>query len=171
MATLVLTVTGENRPGLIASVSTPIKETGGLWESGHFSQLGGKFAGVLLVKIDDDAVDSLTAALRPLESEGMNVEIERTDEPAPTYSDALHLDLVGADRPGIVAEISSLLSGHGVSIEELETSTEHAPMAGGMLFRARALLSAPTGADHAALRQALEAVATELMVDLTLSED
>jgi glycine cleavage system regulatory protein len=44
-------------------------------------------------------------------------------------------------------------------------------MSGGLIFRANALLAAPVGSDHKALRDALEAVADELMVDLELSED
>jgi glycine cleavage system regulatory protein len=171
MASLVLTVTGDDRQGIVAAVSTAIKRAGGLWESGHFSHRGGKFAGVLLVQIGDEEADLLTTQLQPLEADGIHVKLEHTDEPAPTYSEALHLDLVGADRPGIVAEISSLLADRGVSVEELETSTEDAPMSGGLIFRANALLAAPVGSDHKALRDALEAVADELMVDLELSED
>lgn len=170
MAALVLTVTGDDRQGFVAAVSTAIKDVGGLWEAGHFSHLGGKFAGVLLVQLPDARIEDLTARLEPLADQGITVTFERTDEPAPTYTDTLHLDLVGADRPGIVAEISSLLASRGVSIEELETSTEHAPMSGDLLFRAKALLAAPAGSDHRELRDALESVANELMVDLVLEE-
>jgi glycine cleavage system regulatory protein len=171
MASVVLTVTGDDRQGIVAAVSAAIKDSGGLWESGHFSHLGGKFAGVLLVRVPDAAVALLHDALGPLGEQGITVTVERTDEPAPTYTDALHLDLIGADRPGIVAEISSLLASRGISIEELETSTEDAPMSGGLLFRAKALLAAPAGTDHGALRGALESMADELMVDLTLHDD
>ena len=55
-----------------------------------------------------------------------------------------------------------------MSIEELHTEVREAPMAGGNLFEARAVLVAPpSGAD--ALRAALEGLADELMVDLTLT--
>ena len=88
---------------------------------------------------------------------------------APTHR--LSLELVGADRPGIVAEVSALLATHRVSIEELETSVRHAPMAGGMLFEAHAVLAAPAGADEAELRLGLESLADELMVDVALAQD
>ena len=78
------------------------------------------------------------------------------------------LDLIGADRPGIVADISALLAESGVSIEELTTQVREAPMAGGLLFEAHATLAAPADADAATLRTALEQLADELMVDLTL---
>jgi glycine cleavage system regulatory protein len=43
-------------------------------------------------------------------------------------------------------------------------------MAGGMLFEARAVLQAPPGTSADSLRATLEALADELMVDLSLSE-
>jgi glycine cleavage system regulatory protein len=43
-------------------------------------------------------------------------------------------------------------------------------MAGGTLFEARAVLSAPPSADIDGLRRVLEALADELMVDLRLSD-
>ena len=78
---------------------------------------------------------------------------------------------MGTDRPGIVREISQVLATHGVSIEQLSTSTRHAPMAGGMLFEAEAVLELPVDTDRNGLRVALEAVANELMVDLDIYVD
>ena len=97
--------------------------------------------------------------------------IARTSTPPETATRRLSLELVGADRPGIVAEISALLSARRISIEELATSVTHAPMAGGMLFEAHAVLAAPNSADETELRAALEALADELMVDVALDED
>ena len=57
-----------------------------------------------------------------------------------------------------------------VSIEELSTDVRDAPMAGGTLFEARAVLSAPLGSDVDGLRAVLEALADELMVELRLSD-
>ena len=88
--------------------------------------------------------------------------------PAP---DRLHLELLGADRPGIVAEISAALAQAQVSIEELSTDVRDAPMAGGTLFEARAVLRAPAGSDTDALRAVLEDLADELMVEIRLSDD
>ena len=56
----------------------------------------------------------------------------------------LNLELLGADHPGIVAEISRALAAAGIGIEELSTDVREAPMAG-MLFEASAVLEAPPG--------------------------
>jgi glycine cleavage system regulatory protein len=69
-----------------------------------------------------------------------------------------------------MADISASLARQGIGIEELSTDVREAPMAGGMLFEARALLEAPPSTDSDALRSLLETLADELMVEITLSE-
>ena len=44
------------------------------------------------------------------------------------------LDLIGNDHPGIVHEVSAVLSRHRLSIEAITTDARDAPMAGGMIF-------------------------------------
>jgi glycine cleavage system regulatory protein len=61
-----------------------------------------------------------------------------------------------------------VLTAHDVNIESLVTETKHAPMAGGVLFEATAELEVAVGADLEALKVALEALASELMVDIDL---
>ena len=83
----------------------------------------------------------------------------------------LHLELLGADHPGIVAEISATLAASQVSIEELSTDVRDAPMAGGTLFEAQAVLNAPLSVSTDALKTMLEGLANELMVEIRLSEE
>ncbi len=176
MASLVLTILGDDRAGLVSAVSAPISAHGASWERSEMSRLAGKFAGIVVVDVPPDHVEALTAELAALESQGLHVLVERTDEPAVPVSgshpvfDRLQLDLLGADRPGIVAEISAALAAAHVSIDELSTDVRDAPMAGGTLFEARAMLNAPADSDTDALRDALEALADELMVEIRLSD-
>jgi glycine cleavage system regulatory protein len=173
MTTLVLTVLGDDRAGLVSAVSAPLKANGASWERSQMARLAGKFAGIVEVSVASSSVDALTADLEALSDHGLSVQVERTEnepEAAPAGT-PFTLDLIGADRPGIVADISALLAGAGVSIEELTTEVREAPMAGGLLFEAHATLAAPAGADEAALRSSLEQLADELMVDLTLATE
>jgi glycine cleavage system regulatory protein len=170
MASLVLTILGEDRPGLVSALSAPISAHGASWERSEMSRLAGKFAGIVVVKVPSGRLDDLVAELTALESKGLQVIVERTDEPAPLNAQRLQLDLLGADRPGIVAEISAALADARVSIEELSTVVRDAPMAGGTLFEARAVLNAPSDSDTDALRAVLEALADELMVEIRLSD-
>ncbi len=80
------------------------------------------------------------------------------------------LDLLGADRPGIVQSVSSALAQRGVNVEELLTECIDAPLSGGLLFKAVATLSVPDGVTLESLRVRLEAIASDLMVDIALEE-
>ena len=134
------------------------------------SRLAGKFAGIVLVAVADERLDALVADLTALKTQGLEVTIERTDEPVERESLRLHLELLGADHPGIVAEISAALAARNVSIDELSTDVREAPMAGGTLFEARAVLNAPPTTSTEALRSMLEGLADELMVEIRLSD-
>jgi len=171
MATLVLTALGDDRPGLVAAISSAINARGGSWEQSHFSELAGKFAGIVVLSAPDAQTDAIAADLLALEDVGLHVQVERTDAPADEDAVTFELELVGADRPGIISEISALLAAHRVSIEDLVTELVDAPMAGGKIFEARAVLVAPESASADGLREALEALADRLMVDVHLSLD
>ena len=171
MATFTLTCVGEDRPGLVSALSAPISAHGASWERSQMARLAGKFAGVLLLEVPDERADALVRDLTALADVGLHVMLERTDEPPEHASVRLHLDLVGADHPGIVAELSAALAARRIGIEELSTQISEAPMAGGTLFEARAVLIAPPAASTDALRSMLEGLADELMVEIRLSDE
>ena len=76
----------------------------------------------------------------------------------------------GQDRPGILREISHALATRGVSIEELETECLSASWSGEVIFRATAELRVPADLSTEQLREVLESLGNELMVDITLDE-
>jgi glycine cleavage system regulatory protein len=171
VATFILTLLGDDRPGLVSALSAPIKAHGASWERSQMSRLAGKFAGIVVVAVPAGRADALVADLTALGSQGLRIALERSDEPGERESLRLSLELLGADRPGIVAEISASLAALDVSIEELSTDVHEAPMAGGMIFEARAVLDAPLTTDTDDLRSMLEGLADELMVEIRLSDD
>lgn len=171
MATYTLTCIGDDRPGLVSAISAPLKEHGASWERSQMARLGGKFAGILMLEVPDEYAEALVADLTALKDVGLLVVLEQTDESVEHESHQLSLELLGADHPGIVADISACLADRGIGIEELSTDVREAPMAGGMLFEARAVLEAPVTTSRDDLRSALEALADELMVDVTLSDE
>ncbi len=80
------------------------------------------------------------------------------------------LEIVGQDRPGIVKQISSALARQAVNVEELSTECGSAPMSGETLFKAQARLLIPDTCNVAELRQELEKIAGDLLVDITFQE-
>lgn len=173
MATLVLTVIGDDRSGLVSALSGVVSDNGGSWERSHMARLAGKFAGIVVVAVADERVQGLLENLAPLQSQGLlEIRAERGDDGgAGAEAVRLSLEVVGADRPGIVHTISRALAAKDVGIEELQTATREAPMAGGMLFEATATLLAPPGTSADELRPLLEEIADELMIDLAMSAD
>lgn len=169
-SSLVLTVIGDDKPGIVEQLSDRILDVGANWEESRMARLAGKFAGLLRVSVDTANADALAARLTS-DVGGLKIVVQRSgDTPAHAFR-TIHLDLLGHDRPGIVRTISRALAQHEVNIEELETETTSAPMSGDTLFRARATLQIPPTITLERLREVLEALAGELMVDLSLQED
>ena len=168
MAQLVLTAIGDDRAGLVSALADVIADHDGNWERSQMAELAGKFAGIVLVSVPDDRSDHLIAALEPLQGMlDVTAQVGIGEQPE---SKRLTLELMGTDRPGIVREISQILARHDVSIDQLTTGTRDAPMAGGILFEAWAVLEVPAGVAADTLRAALEAVANELMVEIELED-
>lgn len=170
MTFLVLTVIAPDKPGLVEQLSQTIASNQGNWLESSMSRLAGKFAGILIVSVPETQADSLVEALQKLESQGMKVIAERSnEEETPTESNSITLELIGHDKPGIVREISQALSRYNINVERLSTELVSGSMSAELLFKADADLTVPTGVDLDDLQQSLEAIASDLMVDITLN--
>ncbi len=173
MATLVLTIIGNDRSGLVDALSGAIVAHGGNWHRSHMAHLAGKFAGIVVVTVPDQHASALLADLEPLEEQGLldvTAEVAPAEEGTEPAGTRLWLHLVGHDRPGIVHEVSHALAQHRVSIEELQTTTLSAPMSAELLFEADATLVVPADVTRDSLRGSLEELAAELMVDIDLGD-
>lgn len=168
MTKLVLTLLGDDRPGLVSAVSRVVADHGGSWLESQLARLAGTFAGIALVDVPSDSVEALRADLAGL-SAIVEVGVKDAAAPAASSGRRLVLHLVGHDQPGIVRQVTEALATRGVSIEQLATATVEAPMAGGLLFEADAVLTAPEGVAVEELQSDLESLARELMVDLDLT--
>ena len=168
---VVLTVIGEDHPGIVESISEILATHGGNWTQSSMSSLAGQFAGILLATVPDQNTEACIAELEALEAEGLRVIAHASARQAQLGpARELSLDLVGNDRHGIVHDITRVLARHEVNVQELETEVESASMAGGTLFRARARLVVPEGVDLRKLEEQLEDLANELMVDIRFDE-
>ena len=172
MATLVLTVIGDDHAGLVRALSGVIADHGGNWETSRMAHLAGKFAGIVMVTVADEGTADLIRDLEPLETRGLlDITAELTSPKPRTASETrLRLELVGLDQPGIVRDISDALASRNVNIEELETETSNAPMDGGTLFKAQAVLVLPTGLSAEHHTDVLEELAVQLMVDIEVDQ-
>ena len=166
---LVLTVIGDDRPGLVEQLSTAISDHQGNWLESSMSRLAGKFAGILKVSVPAEQAAALQQALAGLSLLKVTVESSPESQEAPKGR-RLRLSLVGHDRIGIVREVSQVLARHAVNVEDLSTHTASAPMSAAILFHATADLTASPTLDTRALTGDLEQISNDLMVDITLDE-
>jgi glycine cleavage system regulatory protein len=170
-SSLVLTVIGPDRPGIVETLAATLAAHGGNWEQSQMAHLAGQFAGILEVSVEDAHKADLRAALDALTDRGLRVLSTTTVKADRHTEPVLLLELTGTDRRGIVHEVARVLAARHVNIDELETTCESAPMSGEGIFHARARLRVPGPVDQRELRQTLEALADDLMVDLSLAHD
>lgn len=170
MVTLVLTVVGDDRAGLVSAVADIVDAHGGNWENSELAELAGAFAGIVEVSVAVDRADALRQALEGLA--GTLAVTVHTGSPAVSASAprSVTLDVVGNDRPGIVREVSAALSARGVSIERMSTQTTDAAMAGGRLFEAAITVTLVDGVEADDLVAELERLAAEIQVDVSLGD-
>ena len=121
MHDLAVTAIGHDRPGIVAAVTRVLHERGGNLEDSAMTILGGHFAIVLLVATEDDP-ELLHAALSAATVElGLTISVSRADSSTRAAEPTHLLSVYGADRPGIVAEVTAALAGAGANVIDLET--------------------------------------------------
>lgn len=167
---IVLTVLGPDRPGLVQEIARVVTGHDGNWEASRMARLAGRFAGILRVTAEEAAAEALAEDLRQLEPTGLRVIVDTSPDPGDTADERqVQLELLGNDHPGIIRDISAAIATRGISVVELATDCVEAPMAGGTLFRMNATLRCPSSVSEDDLRALLEELAGELMVDISLA--
>lgn len=157
----------KDRPGIVQSISSTLAAHGGSWSQSSMSSLAGQFAGILLVSVPTDAAEACIESLKSLRSEGLHIVAHQSEAPpANVRKFEYRLDLVGNDRPGIINDITKLLTRYDINVRDLETIVESASMGGGEIFRAKAMLGVPASTEIDTLKDEIEAMANDLMVEI-----
>lgn len=168
MTSLVVTLIGPDRPGMVSALSEKATEFGANWADSLMANFAGQFAGIVQLDVPQAKCEALISALRALESRDLRILVAQAaagGQAAPTRR--IQLDLVGHDRPGIIQTISAELARHGVSIDKLQSHIASGAMSGEQMFHMVAQLTVPLSLESATLREGLEGLANELMVDIT----
>jgi glycine cleavage system regulatory protein len=169
MATMILSVIGSDRPGLTQALAGAVLSAGGNWLESHLSRLGGLYVGSVLVELEGGDADRLRAAVAEVDAQGLEVRIARTVETPQAAGETVRFGIVGQDRPGIVHQVTSTLSGLDANIETFETRISVEPHSGAPLFHLDAVLRLPPRLKADAVQAALEAISAEIMVDVSLA--
>jgi glycine cleavage system regulatory protein len=166
---LVMTIIGPDRTGLVEAVARAVATHGGNWLESRMCRLGGEFAGILRIEIPEEKKSPLLEALQKIS--GLTVTIH-AGEAKISSSRARHtkMEIIGQDRPGIVHEISTALARANVNVEEFSSEVISGAMSGETLFKASARLQLPPNCDLGVLKQEVEKIASDLLVDVSFGD-
>lgn len=168
---MVLTAIAEDRPGLVEALAEVVADHSGNWIESDMSRLGGEFAGILRVSVPSDKSAGLKAAMQGLSEQGITVTVRRDrSQTEAAGGRRAHIDLTGQDHPGIVLEATRVLSEHNVNVEQLHTAVFKGSMSGEPMFSAQLEVVLPDDLDLDTLRDAMEEIAHDLMVEISLEE-
>lgn len=121
MPALAVTAVGADRPGIIARVTGVLLEHEGNLEDSSMTILGGHFAIMLLVETETEPALLEAALAQATRDLGLVVTV-RPVGAGSTSPPATHiLSVYGADRPGIVHAVATILADHAVNVTDVTT--------------------------------------------------
>ncbi len=169
MATIAICTLGDDRPGIIAAVTGVLLRAGCNVEDSAMTRLRGTFAMMLVVDSPVEA-DALDEQLREVAQQlGLIVTLR----PVPFAPDEepeggqFSVSVYGADHPGIVHSVTSLLASYNVNVVDVVTHLlgpdgEHVYV---MVLE----VAVPAGVDEAMLTAALNTLGEEQGVHATIT--
>ncbi|HEX2701633.1 MAG TPA: ACT domain-containing protein [Acidimicrobiales bacterium] len=167
MPRFALSAVGADRPGIVAAVTGALVDHGCNLEDTSMSILRGQFA-MMLVVAGPEGLDAATleeALATPAADLDLVVAVRSVaDEvPAAPEGEAWAVAVYGADRPGIVHRVTSLLAGEGANIVDLSTRVIGEPDR--PVYAMILEVCLPPGLEGAVLTDRLGALARELGVE------
>jgi glycine cleavage system regulatory protein len=165
----IITFIGDDRPGLVEELSSAIESNRGNWHESRLSQLGGKFAGLVLVSLPAENGAALERELKALSASGLSVRVTPTaGAPTTGRGRSITLTVIGPDRLGIVKEVSHALAMRRINVVEMDSRVESAPMSAEMIFRARIDAEIPEHTDLDDLHDTLDEIANHMTLEIDL---
>jgi glycine cleavage system regulatory protein len=166
MKPIIFTLVGIDKPGLISDLAKTVYDMGGNWLGSNFSHMAGHFAGFVQVDLPLEKHQALMERL----SEHPDLKIHLLPGMTETQGEqqTVQIDIMGNDNTGIVQELTQILSQFNLNIVKFDSFLESAPNWGGALFKAKAIIMVAADFDLETLRDRLESVANDLMVDIEI---
>jgi glycine cleavage system transcriptional repressor len=117
-----LTVVGQDRPGIVAHVTAALYEGGCNLGEASMMRLGGTFTIMLMVQ-HDGSLTSLREMVAPVvESMDLHLHVDQIKGRLHEHLEPdVRISVFGADRAGIVAKVTNALADAGLHILNLES--------------------------------------------------
>ncbi len=169
--TIVLTLSGPDRVGIVDEITGALFDLGANVETSRMARLGGEFAILMQVVLSAEQRAGLHQALEFLSARGYRFTVAETEEVPPTTCPeclTYEIAVTGADHEGIVHDIAHGLSQRGINITSLETATSPAPVSGTPLFSMTAVVEVPPTVPEDEWKPALTEAAHRENVDVRI---
>lgn len=117
-----LTLVGEDRPGIVAKVTGALYEAGANLGEAAMMRLGGNFS-IMMMASHEGPGERLEAAIAPVAEElNLRTHVDRIEGKLHSHVEPdVRITLFGADRAGIVAKATGALAEAGLNISHLES--------------------------------------------------
>jgi glycine cleavage system transcriptional repressor len=117
-----LTVVGRDRPGIVAGLTDALYHGGANLGEASMARLGGNFTVMLMAELDGDEA-GLRALVEPFARQlALHVHVDTIEGHLHEHLEPnVRITVHGADRPGIVAQVTGALARAGLNILDLET--------------------------------------------------
>jgi glycine cleavage system transcriptional repressor len=168
---LILTAIGPDQVGLVEKISEFISRHGCNIEDSKMAVFCGEFAVIVLISGDGNNLVKIGRDYREIETEtGLAISIKTPSTRRPPGA-FLPYKLTAScmDHPGIVYQISAVLSSLGINIESMETKTYAAPVSGTPIFQLEADLAVPARTNINQLRARFAEIQREENIDVDLA--
>tara|TARA_B110000438_G_C15587970_1_gene552554 strand:+ start:299 stop:814 length:516 start_codon:yes stop_codon:yes gene_type:complete len=165
----IITFIGDDNPGLVEALAKVISKHHGNWQESRLSQLDSKFAGIIRISIANDRASALEVSLKELASKGLSVRLTKTEaDTKSVQTRTIKLNILGADRPGIVREVSAELARNHFNVSEMHSNVTSAAMTAEPLFTAEVDVQIPIDSNLEELHNRLEEIADRMALDIKI---
>jgi glycine cleavage system transcriptional repressor len=168
----VITLTGSDRVGIVDSVAEILVNVDGNVETSRMARLGGEFAMLMLVSVEEKKLGKLEQSVMSLREQGFQVTTKQTElNIEQKYAGWLpyQIEVHGADHEGIVHKVAHYLTERGINIETMDTGIVPAPMSGTLFFSMNAVVVVPPTLSKKDWQADLDDVADHLNVEIKVS--
>ncbi len=169
---LVLTLTGNDRVGIVEHVTKLLLEYDSNVESSRMARLGGEFVMLMLVSVPTQKFEALREGVRNLREDDYKITTRQTERGySAKYAGWMpyQIEVSGADHEGIIHHLTRYLAVQGINVETMDTGMVPAPMSGTPLFTMTAIVVVPPALPFPDWRDDLEEAGDKVNVDVTVS--
>ena len=166
MKSILISVLGDDKPGLLDGLSEIIVSNDGDWIESKMSTVEAKFAGILRVNVPPKNAKKL---MNELTSSKLGLQIACEETAPVTFSDfkSYNIELIGQNHVGIINKLSHVLTYElKANVEGIKTEIIDTSMSGEQLFKAQISLHLPKSIDERLIKDKLELIADEMMVEI-----